>query len=139
MVLLGLSPDDCLQAALRGIHFWQHQLERNAANIAATSSYSTGHESALAAQWEKHFQLTVNEMNQEINALREECHSKNILIHVLSFWLSYEFKLIDFIKLTNDIKSWIKKKKIVFVIDDCDLTALWIAQSTTFEFCISNI
>ena len=77
----------------------------NAANIAATSSYSTGHESALAAQWEKHFQLTVNEMNQEINALREECHSKNILIHVLSFWLSYEFKLIDFIKLTNDIKS----------------------------------
>ena len=72
MVLLGLSPDDCLQAALSGVRFWQHQLERTA----ASSSCSNGHEMALVAQWEKHYQITVAEMNQEINALREECHSK---------------------------------------------------------------
>lgn len=84
MVLLGLSPDDCLQAALSGVHFWHHQIERNVAN-AATSSCSNGHELGLVAQWEKHYQLTVAEMNQEINALREECHSKNLFFHFEAF------------------------------------------------------
>ena len=106
MVLLGLSPDDCLQAALSGVRFWQHQLERTAADdaaaaaaAAASSSCSNGHEMALVAQWEKHYQITVAEMNQEINALREECHSKYLFFCPFWVFIQWYYALYNQIKL----------------------------------------
>merc|ERR1712071_431335 len=62
MVLLGLSPDDCMQAAGSGIRFWQLQQQRN---ISSASGW--------CAQWQKYYHQSVAQMSQEIAALRAEC------------------------------------------------------------------
>ena len=74
MVLLGLSPVDCMEAAMNGIWFWENQLKRNVSSYLQYQSPP----SAVAAEWEKQFDQVVLEKNQQIALLRQECESKSI-------------------------------------------------------------
>lgn len=72
MVLLGLNPDDCMEAARNGLHFWdtQHELQLH---YQESATHSAREEAAdIQSQYEEKF----NEMSREIAALKEECHRK---------------------------------------------------------------
>ncbi|XP_057377329.1 E3 ubiquitin-protein ligase CCNB1IP1-like [Daphnia carinata] len=69
MVLMGLNPNDCLEAARRGISFWQSQsiLQLNSSenNVENTRSQ--------IMEMQSHYEDKVAMMNREIFTLREEC------------------------------------------------------------------
>ena len=73
MVLLGLNPDDCLQAARRGISFWQSQsiLQLNTAENSVQATRSQ------IVEMQSHYEDKVAGMNREIFNLREECHRES--------------------------------------------------------------
>ncbi|XP_046441133.1 E3 ubiquitin-protein ligase CCNB1IP1-like [Daphnia pulex] len=70
MVLMGLNPDDCLEAARRGISFWQSQsiLQLSTAENSVQATRSQ------VVELQSHYEDKVAGMNREIFSLREECH-----------------------------------------------------------------
>ena len=70
MVLMGLHPDTCLEAAQSGIQFWQTQanLQLNCVEAAVQTTR------LQVAEMQSHYEDKIAEMNHEIATLREECH-----------------------------------------------------------------
>lgn len=76
MVLMGLTPEDCMDAAQNGLHFWESQYE-----LQLSSQEAATHASQKQVQeLHKHYEEKMAEMNRELAALREECHRKRQLL-----------------------------------------------------------
>ncbi len=72
MVLMGMNPDDCMDAARSGLLFWETQQDMQLA-CHQSSAQSARHEAQeVRRQYEEKFA----EMSQEIASLREECFRK---------------------------------------------------------------
>ena len=72
MVLVGLNPDDCMEAARSGLHFWEMQQELQL-NCQESATQSARHQ---IADLQNEFEDKFSEMSREIASLKEECHSK---------------------------------------------------------------
>lgn len=70
MVLIGLNPDDCLEAARSGIQFWNDQFKLQLDCLKTAVSTTR----LQMVEMQSHYEEKIAEMNREISSLREECH-----------------------------------------------------------------
>lgn len=75
MVLMGLSPDDCLEAARSGILFWQAQ-QNLQLNTAETSTLSAQQQTT---ELQRQHDAKIAELGHEIAILRDECQRKCLI------------------------------------------------------------
>ena len=71
-MLLGLHPDDCLEAAQHGIAFWNGQSKLQLDSVESVLSATQ----TQVVEIQNYYEDKVAEMSREIVALREECHRR---------------------------------------------------------------
>lgn len=81
MVLMGLHPDVCLEAAQSGIQFWQTQsyLQLNCVETAMQATR------LQVAEMQSHYEDKIAEMNLEIATLRDECHRELPRLNIFTY------------------------------------------------------